>query len=68
MDLANYNQFEREMISDRTRDALQRTKAQGIRLGPAPSGYELSHQVDDKAADADGPRAGSLAPDRKPAR
>jgi DNA invertase Pin-like site-specific DNA recombinase len=48
MNLANYNQFEREMISERTRDALQHMKAQGVRLGPAPYGYELSHEVDDK--------------------
>ena len=48
MNLANYNQFEREMISERTRDALQHMKAQGVRLGPAPYGYELSHEVDNK--------------------
>ena len=34
MNLANYNQFEREMISERTRDAVQHMKAQGVRLGP----------------------------------
>ena len=48
MNLANYNQFEREMISERTRDALQHMRAQGVRLGPAPYGYEFSHEVDDK--------------------
>ncbi len=48
MNLANYNQFEREMISERTRDALQHMKAQGVRLGPAPYGYELSTQFDEK--------------------
>ncbi len=48
MNLANYNQFEREMISERTRDALQHMKAHGVRLGPAPYGCELSHEVDDK--------------------
>lgn len=48
MNLANYNQFEREMISERTRDALQHIRAQGVRLGPAPYGYEFSHEVDDK--------------------
>jgi hypothetical protein len=48
MNLANYNQFEREMISERTRDALQHMKAQGVRLGPAPYGFEMSHEVDDK--------------------
>jgi DNA invertase Pin-like site-specific DNA recombinase len=48
MNLANCNQFKREMIAERTRDALQHMKAQGLRLGPAPYGYELCHEVDDK--------------------
>ncbi len=48
MNLANYAKFEREMISERTRDAFQHMKAQGVRLGPAPYGYEFSHDVDDK--------------------
>ena len=48
MNLANYNQFERELISERTREALQHMKAQGIRLGPAKYGYELSNQLDEK--------------------
>jgi hypothetical protein len=47
MNLANYNEFERAMISERTRETLQHLKAQGIRLGPAPYGYELSNQLDD---------------------
>ena len=46
MNLANYNQFEREVISERTRDALRHIMAQGVRLGPAPYGYEFSHEVD----------------------
>jgi DNA-binding transcriptional MerR regulator len=46
MNLANYAQFEREMISERTRDALRHMKAQGVRLGPAPYGYALSDEVD----------------------
>ena len=46
MNLANYAQFEREMISERTRDALRHMLAQGVRLGPAPYGYEFSHDVD----------------------
>ena len=46
MNLANYAQFEREMISERTRDALRHMMAQGVRLGPAPYGYEFSHEVD----------------------
>ncbi len=48
MNLANYNEFERAMISERTRETLQHMKAQGIRLGPAPYGYALSNQLDDK--------------------
>jgi DNA invertase Pin-like site-specific DNA recombinase len=47
MNLANYNEFERAMISERTRETLQHLKAQGIRLGPAPYGYELSNQLDE---------------------
>ena len=47
MNLANFCQFERELISERTRDALQHMKAQGVRLGPAPYGYELSHDCDE---------------------
>ena len=46
MNLANYAQFEREMISERTRDALRHILAQGVRLGPAPYGYEFSQDVD----------------------
>ena len=46
MNLANYCQFEREMISERTRDALQHMKAQGIRLGPAHYGYTQGDQLD----------------------
>ncbi|MBL9008818.1 MAG: recombinase family protein [Myxococcales bacterium] len=46
MNLANYNQFEREVISERTRDALQHMMKQGVRLGPAPYGYEFSHDTD----------------------
>ena len=48
MNLANYAQFEREMISERTRDALRHMLAQGVRLGPAPYGYEFSQDVDDQ--------------------
>ncbi len=48
MNLANYCQFEREMISERTRDALQHMKAQGIRLGPAHYGYALGDQLDEQ--------------------
>ena len=48
MNLANYCQFEREMISERTRDALQHMKAQGIRLGPAHYGYALGDHLDEQ--------------------
>jgi hypothetical protein len=47
MNLANYNEFERAMISERTRETMQHLKEQGIRLGPAPYGYELSNQLDE---------------------
>jgi hypothetical protein len=47
MNLANYNEFERSLISERTSETLQHLKAQGIRLGPAPYGYELSNQLDE---------------------
>ncbi len=46
MNLANYAQFEREMISERTRDALRHLKSQGVRLGHAPYGHELSTERD----------------------
>ena len=49
MNLANFNQFEREMIPERTRETLQHMKAQGVILGRAPYGYEyVKKQVDDK--------------------
>jgi DNA-binding transcriptional MerR regulator len=48
MNLANYNQFEREMIAERTRDALQHMKAQGVRLGHAPYGYEHGKERDER--------------------
>ena len=45
LNLANYNQFEREVISERTRDALRHMLKQRVRLGPAPYGYEFSHDT-----------------------
>ena len=48
MNLANCAQFKREMVSKRTCDALQHMNAQDVRLGPAPYGYELSEQRDEK--------------------
>lgn len=47
MNLANYAQYERELISERVREAMQHMKAQGVRLGVAPYGYRHSHQLDD---------------------
>ena len=47
MNLANFCQFERELISERTRDALQHMKAQGIRLGPAHYGYTQGEKLDE---------------------
>lgn len=48
LNLANYAQYERELISERTREAMQHMKAQGVRLGGAPYGYRYSQQLDDK--------------------
>lgn len=48
LNLANYAQYERELISERTREAMQPMKAQGVRLGVAPYGYRHSHQLDHK--------------------
>ena len=48
MNLANFSQFEREMIAERTRDALQHMKAQGVRLGHAPYGYEHGKERDER--------------------
>jgi site-specific DNA recombinase len=58
MNLANFNQFERDMIAERTREALQHMKAQGIRLGHAPYGYEYINQLDDKGRRMLVPRPG----------
>jgi DNA invertase Pin-like site-specific DNA recombinase len=48
LNLANYAQYERELISERVREAMQHMKAQGVRLGVAPYGYRHSQQLDDK--------------------
>lgn len=48
MNLANYNEVARAMVSERTRATLQQMKAQGVPLGPAPYGYEPSNQLADK--------------------
>ena len=47
MNLANFSQFEREMIAERTRDALRHLKAQGARLGHPPYGYALGDEWDE---------------------
>ena len=48
MMLANFSQYEREMISERTRESMQHLREQGVPLGPAPYGYEYANQLDDK--------------------
>lgn len=46
--LANYAQFEREIISERTREAMHHMRAQGIALGTPAYGLRYSNQLDDK--------------------
>ena len=48
LNLANYAQYERELISERTKEAMQHMKAQGVRLGVAPYGYRHGKKLDDK--------------------
>lgn len=45
LNLANYAQYERELIAERTCEAMQHMKAQGVRLGVAPYGYKHSQQL-----------------------
>ena len=48
MNLANYAQFEREMISEKdSRDAAAHDRPESD-SGPAPYGYEFSNDVDAK--------------------
>jgi site-specific DNA recombinase len=47
MNVANYAQYERELISERTREARQHMKAQGVRLGVSSYGYRHSQNLDD---------------------
>lgn len=48
LNFANYAQYERELISERTREAMLHMKEQSIRLGVAPYGYRHAQQLDDK--------------------
>lgn len=48
LNLANYAQFEREIISERTYEAMQQLKAQGVKMGGPPYGYEFSQVLDSK--------------------
>lgn len=46
LNLANYAQFERELLRERTQEAMQHLKAQGVRLGRAPFGYKYTQELD----------------------
>ena len=48
LNLANFAQFEREIISERTYEAMQQLKAQGVKMGGPPYGYEFSQVLDNK--------------------
>lgn len=47
LNLANYAQFERELLRERTQEAMQHLKAQGVRLGRAPFGYKYAQELDE---------------------
>jgi DNA invertase Pin-like site-specific DNA recombinase len=53
-------QWKREAISERTRDAMQHLKAQGVRLGRAPYGYRYT-----ASADASGRRTLEPVPEQQ---
>jgi hypothetical protein len=53
-------QWERESISERTRDALQHLKSQGVKMGRAPYGYRYS-----ASADASGRRTVEPVPEQQ---
>lgn len=61
LNLANYAQFEREIISERTYEAMQQLKAQGVKMGGSPYGYEFSQVLDDKGRRTLVPHAGEQA-------
>ena len=44
--LTSVAQWEREAISDRTKEAMQHLKQKGVQLGAPPFGYEYSMEVD----------------------
>ena len=46
LNLATYAQFGREIIRERTQEAITHLKAQGVRLGCPPYGYRYSKEVD----------------------
>ena len=48
LNLANFAQFEREIISERTYEAMQQLKAQGVKMGGPPYGYTFSQALDEK--------------------
>jgi hypothetical protein len=47
LNLANFAQFERESISERTYEAMQHLKAQGVKMGHPPYGYAYAQVLDD---------------------
>ena len=46
LNIANYAQFERENNAERTREAMQHMKAQGVRFGAPRYGYKYDSELD----------------------
>ena len=46
LNLANYAQFERELVRERTQEAMQHLKAKGVVLGAAPYGWKYIEELD----------------------
>ena len=46
LNLANYAQFEKELLRERVQEAMQHLKAQGVRLGRVPFGYRYTKELD----------------------